>query len=443
MGLVLSIRPCEGKMLSKFGLLHDELCWNLDAIYYALDLRDEMEFKWNDSRCRYMLVKKDSMTGVAAIGELTESDRLDYEKHDRDHFLRNLMDESILAQEKNSWIRRFTRQNDSQAVHKFAKVLKKRMQQVFDLSKDTCSDQSFSRIDHLDLKTKNKLSGESKRLVYKGEWCGQVVAIGISKYATEVAVQSEAALMLKVQHPHIVEFYGWAFTENAPPPASSGEDDVVSAGYLVMEWMERDLRREIDRCKRSRERSVGPFPLAVAVDILLQIVGAMIHMHNLGIMHRDLKAANCLVSLRSLLKSSAEVLDFYTVKLIDFGDSKVLKAEMTVQTVNKGTRWWMAPEVWQVEGEQLKQYTKSADVYSFGVTCYEVITGLVPFEEFRHSPSSLRHALNEGTRPRIPPTCPAGFQQLMSKCWAQVPDARPNFKDIQKELWTIKGSLEQ
>ncbi|KAG0618994.1 hypothetical protein M758_4G107900 [Ceratodon purpureus] len=494
MGLVLSIPPCEKRTgrtqsggpsleaceayqprLTKFGLLNDELCLNLDALYYALDLRKEMEFKWNDSRCRYVLVKKSSTVtvgllfklpknlqstgpGVPAVGELTESERLELEKKDRNHFLTHLEDQSLLVQEVNSWFTCLLLAQEenslftclwpsrSEAIQKFSAVLKRRMQLICDRSIDTCAqDQSFSRIDHLDLEPLHKLSKGGSKLVYKGEWCGQVVAIAILKHGPVAAVQSEAALMLKVQHPHIVDFYGWAFTENVRLPPSSGEKDVVSAGYLVMECMERDLRSEIERCTRIRGISRGPFPPAVAVDILLQIVGAMIHMHSLGIMHHDLKALNCLVSLRSSYKSSGEVLDFYTVKLIDFGESKELKIDdMSLQTAKKGTSFWMAPEVKLPVGDAgVAKYNRSADVYSFGMTCYEVITGKIPFEDIQLSSTELIQAIKDGKRPDIPPACPAGFDNLMSECWAQVPGARPDFLEIQKKLWTIKGSLEQ
>ena len=75
-------------------------------------------------------------------------------------------------------------------------------------------------------------------------------------------------------------------------------------------------------------------------------------MHNLGIIHRDLKAANCLVSPRQISpandspESNSQVLCFYTVKVIDFGTSKVFDDAVGAKhTVNQGTRRWMAPEV--------------------------------------------------------------------------------------------------
>jgi serine/threonine protein kinase len=183
----------------------------------------------------------------------------------------------------------------------------------------------------------------------------------------------------------------------------------------------------------------------VLVDILLQIVEAMIHMHNRGIMHRDLKAANCLVKERpNSPECSSQAPCFYTVKLIDFGTSKICDdIPGAKHTVNQGSRRWMAPEVWGPPGPGRAEYTKKVDVFSFGMTCYEVITGWIPLHE--HADRELPTALREGKRPdSFPPyvSCPEGLKLLMTKCWAQEPTDRPSFETIRKDLWTIKYGLE-
>ena len=167
--------------------------------------------------------------------------------------------------------------------------------------------------------------------------------------------------LLTVQHPHTVEFLGCAFTDPAPPPAWNGKrNDRCTAGYFVMGLMDESLRSLIERCNHGSE---GPFSVAVAVDILLQIVAAMIHVHNCNIIYRDLKSASCLVNRRpSSSFSSSE--DSYAVKLIDFETSKMLNPDDDAEsnhTLMIGTCPGMAPEVWKTpQDEHLAPYEKSA-----------------------------------------------------------------------------------
>jgi serine/threonine protein kinase len=82
-------------------------------------------------------------------------------------------------------------------------------------------------------------------------------------------------------------------------------------------------------------------------------------------------------------------LRFYIVKLIDFDVSKMLD-ENADHTLKRGTNRWMAPEVWGLGAykrggtRQTAPYGTSIDVYSFGMTCYEVITGLIPFHDLNN-----------------------------------------------------------
>lgn len=450
MGLVVSIPlPPPGiKRFSRFDLLINELKWNLDSIRYVLNLTDNLEFKWDENRCGYV-IERNQMNRVAAAEAMESEECERFVTEDRAHFLSKIEDGSLLTPENFilhwAWQKfSFKFAADRMRDH-FATILKERLKESPVLSNESSSLPKSFWIDRQHLKTRNKLSGESNtRAIFTGEWCGQEVAIRIVKNATEEAVEREAVLMLKVQHPNIVGFLGCAFTDYAPPQLAYGRrDEKCTAGYLVMELMQEDLRCLITRCNRIRPG--GPFPLTVVVDILLQIVGAMIHMHNCNIIHRDLKAANCVVSSKSSPKSSPLELNSYVVKLIDFETSKMLNpdAEISDHTVDKGTRRWMAPEVWGRASGILAPYTRSADVYSFGMTCYEVITGLLPFHKCVLN-SDLKLELDKGKRPVLPTsvTCPEGLKELMSKCWAEKPSNRPEFKEVQKDLWTIKYELE-
>ena len=448
---------------SKFDLILKELSWNLETIHYALHLTTNMELKWNENRCRYVLEIEGSVPKSVELG-LVDSERLLGE--DRDHLLSKLQDGSLsapnssISQRINEILVFISTSNWSNGP--FAPVFKQRLQP--DTSNQSAGISAGKRssvpqnywIDHKDLQFRKCLSG-GNQLVYAGKWCGQTIAMRILKDTTKAAVEREAAVMLKVQHPNVVDFYGCAFTDNGPPPVSGG-----SAGYIVMELLQEDLRKLIDRLIRLPNQGGGPFHIAVAIDILLQIVGAMIHMHNRDVTHRDLKAANCLVSPRSSTSFSRSPLPtLWTVKLIDFETSKELNRPATadysvdtrtshrivpeVHTSNTGTRRWTAPEVFAPKGVALAPYNpKSADVYSFGMVCYEVVTGLLPFHDECVGNSDIYEALCKGKRPVIPPStsCPEGLKDIMKKCWLKE-DERPDFKGIQKALWEIKYELEK
>jgi serine/threonine protein kinase len=195
----------------------------------------------------------------------------------------------------------------------------------------------------------------------------------------------------------------------------------------VTELMERNLRSLINS-RRSIPGRNFPFDLPVSIDIVLQIAEALVHVHECGVIYRDLKAENCLVNGKG---------DGYVVKLTDFGESKLRCSEMGshFKTRNKGSRAWMAPEVMGNEKDE-QNYTWSADVYSFGMTCYEVFTGEKPFGDI--TLIDLKRRVCAGHRPEIPDDCPRDLAKLMRKCWAHNPSDRPTFKDIQKGLWDFK-----
>jgi serine/threonine protein kinase len=112
--------------------------------------------------------------------------------------------------------------------------------------------------------------------------------------------------MLKLQHPNVVDFFGYAFKLDKPPLSGSDHEPLTAEGYLVMELMEGgDLRDEIDRLVL--KQFGRPFLDDVAVDILLQIVGAMSHMHDCDVLYRDLKAKNCMVRKRSSSRYSSKL----------------------------------------------------------------------------------------------------------------------------------------
>jgi serine/threonine protein kinase len=160
----------------------------------------------------------------------------------------------------------------------------------------------------------------------------------------------EAATAAKLSHPNTVTIFDY------------GQDGDLY--YIAMEYIEgRTLYRAL--------REVGgPLPEARALRIASQICRSLREAHSLGLVHRDLKPGNILISDHGDERDVVKVLDFGLVKDITGSNE-----DLTQQGMFMGSPKYMAPE--QVTGDEITQHT---DIYSLGVLMFEMLTGRVPFE---------------------------------------------------------------
>lgn len=173
----------------------------------------------------------------------------------------------------------------------------------------------------------------------------------------------EARAANRVDHAHIVDIHDVGETE---------ENDL----YLVMEYLVgTSLSSEIGR---------GAMPFSRAVDILEQMCAALARAHDLGVIHRDLKSDNIMMTNRGGRK------DF--VKILDFGLAALARdPRLAPKGAVFGTPEYMSPE--QARGEDA---VASSDLYALGVLFYEMLTGQLPFR------SSDRETLLEMQRSKLP-----------------------------------------
>lgn len=186
-----------------------------------------------------------------------------------------------------------------------------------------------------------------------------------------------------------------------------------------------DMRKLIDlRMEHNKKFNTGPpFPHDVAIRCMWQIAKGMQVLHSKDLLHRDLKASNVLIQEPSRHRAFNPILDTgFHCKLADF--------ECSIGVV--GTRFWRAPEILLALKNRTvdvtpELFTKGVDVYSYAMTCYEILTSGIPFEGYRDTGYD---AVLCGDRPKLPSNILPWLEELLNRCWHMDPSKRPPFEAI-------------
>jgi Tol biopolymer transport system component len=226
----------------------------------------------------------------------------------------------------------------------------------------------------------------------------------------------EAQALAALSHPNIAAIYGIE------------EDGGVFA--LVMEMAEGPTLAE--------RIALGPVPLEESLHIARQITDAIDAAHQKSIIHRDLKPANVKITPEGKVK----VLDFGLAKAFDSGPasagdpvtSPTLTMESTRAGVILGTAAYMSPE--QARG---KPVDKRADIWSFGVVFYELLTGAKAFEGETISDTLAAVLRADLDWNRLPADTPFGVRRLLQRCLERDPNKR--LRDI-GDVWNDLDSDE-
>ena len=207
----------------------------------------------------------------------------------------------------------------------------------------------------------------------------------------------EAQAAARLSHPNIVNVY-----------------DVVDEGdlhYIVMELIEGiTLKNYIEK--------KGFLENKEAIGIAIQVAQGIAAAHEQHIIHRDIKPQNMIISKDG------------TVKVADFGIARAVSSQ-TMNATAVGSVHYISPE--QARGGYCDE---RSDIYSFGITLYEMVTGRVPFEGDNTVAVALAHLEEAVTPPsQLNPMVSRGLEEIILKCTQKKPDRRyPSIGDVITDL---------
>ncbi len=216
--------------------------------------------------------------------------------------------------------------------------------------------------------------------------------------------QREARVVARLEHPHIVPIYD--FAEHGGQP------------YLVMKYIEGETLKA-----RLNE---GPLTKQEAIDIVQAVGDALTYAHDRGVLHRDVKPSNILLSP----DGSIYLADFGLARMAEAGASTLSKDVML------GTPQYISPE--QAKGNL--ELFESTDVYSLGVVLYELVVGRVPFTA--DTPFSIIHDHIYTPLPlpsKVNPKVPEVTERVLLKSLAKNPGDR--FQSVDALVRAFRSAL--
>ena len=220
-----------------------------------------------------------------------------------------------------------------------------------------------------------------------------------------IRFKNEATIAASLNHPNIVKVYNHGTVDGVP--------------YIANEFIKGQNLKQVLDFRSS-------VPVAEAVDYMIQLASALDYAHSHGIVHRDVKPDNLYV------------MGDGTIKLGDFG---IAQTDATSQITSKdseivGSVHYLAPEI--TSG---KPATGQSDIYSAGVTFFELITGHVPYIKNSAIDIAVAHVKEKFPSPKkYLPNCPKEIERIIFKCVKKNPKERyPTAKELYDDLVALKG----
>jgi len=239
--------------------------------------------------------------------------------------------------------------------------------------------------------------------VFKAKWRHTDVAVKklVNTHKKEAVddFTNETKLMLTFRHPNIVTFMGTCVSSDAL--------------CLVTEFLERGTLYEVlhNPAFNPDHEDIRRF--------CLDCCRGMAYLHGSSVIHRDLKSKNLLIDRD------------WNLKVSDFGLAKLVGDNEAHTFTVCGTIAWTAPEVLRNT-----HYSFEADIYSFGIILYEMLTREEPYKEIPSLNVVVQVAM-QGLRPSLPQSIAEAvplFEDIMKRCWQETPLNRPQFGTLSEEF---------
>jgi serine/threonine protein kinase len=247
-----------------------------------------------------------------------------------------------------------------------------------------------------------KIGEGSYGKVFRAVWkhYNAIVAIKIISLESDwLPLLAEVNMVIDLRHECIVNYYGWFFHEK----------DL----WLVMEYCDSGSLSDV---LDVLGHGLDEMQLSA---VSRSVLSSLVYVHEKNRIHRDIKAGNLLVTSDGL------------VKLCDFG----IAAQLDTNVVQRGTRigspFWMAPEVITGTGHNTK-----ADIWSFGITVLELLTGAPPHFDLQMIDAMMQ--IQKGPPPQAPPKTTFLFRSFIQKILVKEPTMRPTAEELLMSPFILK-----
>jgi len=225
-------------------------------------------------------------------------------------------------------------------------------------------------------------------------------------------IQREITLLAQCSSPYVTRYMSSTLVPGTSKLAIVMEYMAGGSARHALNEIETTSTNEDEHSSGVKGKGVSEGEIAY---IMRDVLRALEYLHHEGKIHRDIKAANV------LLTEKAEA------RLADFGVSGQMTHTLGARRKTfTGTPFWMAPEV--IQGSE--GYDEKADIWSLGITCYELATGAAPHAELH--PMRVLFVIPKSDAPRLPQegSFSVEFQDFVAKCLQKTAKDRPSAKEL-------------
>ncbi|KAG5241598.1 MAP3K epsilon protein [Salix suchowensis] len=216
-------------------------------------------------------------------------------------------------------------------------------------------------------------------------------------------IMQEIDLLKNLNHKNIVKYLGSLKTKTHL--------------HIILEYVENGSLANI-----IKPNKFGPIPESLVAFYIAQVLEGLVYLHEQGVIHRDIKGANILMTKEGL------------VKLADFGvATKLTEADVNTHSI-VGTPYWMAPEVIEMSG-----VCATSDIWSVGCTVIELLTCVPPYYDLQPMPALFR--IVQDDNPPIPDSLSPDITDFLCQCFKKDATQRPDAKTLLSHPWILKSKL--